>query len=623
MRTTMRQQNRWFTAVAMTCLSGFALCGCTRGSRDLSSNLPESAGREAIEAERHVAERKRSEMAATKSKDLLASKERTASPSRTRPSTQSRIEDRNPIEKSAIATSQARKKPSSGRVSVTDTQLETAEWAGDPSDRKVKTVSEEREAEGVEVAEPLLDSPKRGMTAAELFEEEPEASVRVRKPTSKESQTGIAANEGLRGPRPNQASFDGASDHPWAKKSPVSTRTTTPVTTSERDEALIDDEAIVSSRTKAIVQPPVVADQNLDLDDARKTEAKARVEVLVTQSKSLLKKGEYRAAYRVAQLAQRIADSENLFFAAGEEQPADLVRAVLMKIRIDDSKVAKSDQEVGVAAMEDNPWMISEPPVNVVKPVGRTRKNLPDDWAFAEWKEGSDRRPSPVEQTASADNPWETIDAESSSPPEMRIEPRRTNRRTASDRSEFPNSRPEWQSSSNEPLALGGATDESSIGIASNRDGRMTTAVHADLNANPVVDSQADVESEKNRPTRVPRPFPSTAPLSLSIDAAKEQSGSESEPLARAENWRTQDLNEVATSQAPLLIAPFPPEEPVVPTDMSNALEDTFATDIQEPTHPPAASKLWMILAAAAGAFGMLFVRRRPVPVYRSGGEGR
>ena len=151
----------------------------------------------------------------------------------------------------------------------------------------------------------------------------------------------------------------------------------------------------------------------------------------------------------------------------------------------------------------------------------------------------------------------------------------------------------------------------------------MTKEVHADLNANPVVNSQADVDSRKNWSTRVPRPFPSTVPLSISIDASRDQSNSESEPLASAENWRTQDLNEVATSQAPLRIAPLPPEEPVVPTDLSISLEDTFATDIQEPTQSPAASKLWMILAAAAGAFAMLFVRRRPVPVYRSGGEGR
>jgi hypothetical protein len=67
----------------------------------------------------------------------------------------------------------------------------------------------------------------------------------------------------------------------------------------------------------------------------------------------------------------------------------------------------------------------------------------------------------------------------------------------------------------------------------------------------------------------------------------------------------------------------LPPEEPLIPSALAETADDLFAVEVEEPSPSEPASRLWMILAAAAGAFAMLFVRRRPVPVVRPSGDSR
>ena len=104
---------------------------------------------------------------------------------------------------------------------------------------------------------------------------------------------------------------------------------------------------------------------------------------------------------------------------------------------------------------------------------------------------------------------------------------------------------------------------------------------------------------------------------------------SASKTLAAADDWRNQDLSDVATNRTPLLVAlaPLPPAESVIPNDASeavaDAMDDSLGIDIQEPAAIEPQSKLWMIFAAAAGAFALLFVRRRPAALPRSGGPVR
>ena len=64
----------------------------------------------------------------------------------------------------------------------------------------------------------------------------------------------------------------------------------------------------------------------------------------------------------------------------------------------------------------------------------------------------------------------------------------------------------------------------------------------------------------------------------------------------------------------PLLVAPLPPQEPVADSLVEMA-EEPLAVETDDLAKPASESKLWMLLAAAAGAFAMLFVRRRPAPV--------
>ena len=617
MRTTMRQQNRWFSAVAMTCLSGFALCGCTRGSREMSSNLTENAAREAIDAERHIAERKRQGAPASKPKDLVASEERPASPNRN-PRTLSKSAPASKkwnsgTDKSNSVSREVAGTPSKSakldRVQLEENELETADWAEGDLDRRVKAVSDSQEQESdVEAAEPLLNSPLQGPIASDLFEEEAEAIVRMKKTETKGRLGSPAEKTNLTPARPKQASFDGKSEHPWAKKSPVAARSEATYPSTGKD--LKADEPVVQESADM---------ERLVPEDPRQSESKARVHTLLTQAKSLLNKGEFRSAYRVAQLAQRIADSEDLFFVAGEEQPADIVRSVLLKIRIDENRVASltestPDQDLSVDRQEPS----SSPTIE------RSRSNLPEAWSFAEWRTGPDPRKSKQTPIDTMDAAWVQAESEPAQSSSMRIIPQPSQNRGAHGKKEFPNSRPEWRSTANEPLSLSSSTEVGAPGIATAKDGRrLPKVVQADLDASSTAELETASALSAGGPILVPRPFPSKNLATDVTSEPQEMEVSESESLAVVDDWRSQSLTDLAVNRQPLLVAPLPPEKLNLTDSLVENLDDSFATDIQEPLNTPKESKLWMMLAAAAGAFAMLFVRRRPVPVVRSNGDVR
>ncbi len=592
MRKTMRDRNRWFSVVAMTCLSGFALCGCTSGSRDLSSSLSESAGREAIEAERDVAARKKQETNGAKSNELLASKSRATQPIDERTTSKTTA-------KSPEFASQSSAKSEIGRASLDDADLATADWAGDDPDRQVQTVSGDDEEGVIETAEPLLDRTRRQPTTADLFNEE-EATVNIQM-----SSSGTENSQ----QRPGRASFDGTSEHPWSQKAPTVARSTTTARTAAKQSPvdIESSEATVEpAPRRALTQKSKSpAASQVPEDEARQAEAKARIHTLLTQSKSLLNKGEHRSAFRVAQLAQRIADSENLFFAAGEEQPADMVRSVLMKIRSEEVQIASTKGDTSRAA----------------QPASRTtRVGIRPDAPFANQAKSE-------EETVSAESnktPWAVTNKKSPVQPVMRISPG-TSSRGSRFNDQFPKSRTEWQSTTNEPQTLTNPEEEVSPGLASAKDGRLASdkVVQAKLSALPSEDGVAEMTSGFSNHEHVPLPFPAKAPTHEAVQRFEDRKPTSSEPLAVAEDWRTQDLNDVATIRQPLLVTPLPPAEPLIPSVLTETTDDIFAVEVEEPSTPQSDSKLWMILTAAAGAFAMLFVRRRPAPVVRSSGDVR
>ena len=594
MRNTLRDRNRWFTAVAMTCLSGFALCGCTSRSRDLSSNLPESAGRDAIEAERHVAERKRQETGVLKLKDrsATASHERSFSPQAT-----ASLDQGDESEAVAIA------KTGPGRAPRDLHNLKTAGWAGDSLDRRVQPVSDEQEGV-VDTAKPHSESLKREPVATGLFDEaEDEATVRVQKPARPGGPAATHTPSENPKSRPGRASFDDVSEHPWAKQAPTTARSTEPrrsaakvrLDDQETSPETSDSPTRVTTVPRTAKTKTSVASQPQP-EDARQVEAKARVRMLLAQAKSLVNKGEFRSAYRVSLLAQRIADSEDLFFVAGEEQPTDIVRSILMKVR---------SEEIQQASTAHSSVDKSHP---VAQPVSRQTEGLPLEEPAS---------------TVTIDNPWEESATESSSKPPMRIKPGPSSRGSRLN-PEFPGSRPQWRNAQNEPLDRGHSAGEMPPGIATAKDGRRTAEV--------VPDDKAAVSSTglptakapaAQTPGLVPGQFPSKSQTPAGALMSADSPPTVPSPLAIAQNWRDQNLNDVATDRMPLLVAPLPPQEPLIPDALGVDVDDTFATDIQEPSPVQPESKLWMILAAAAGAFAMLFVRRRPAAVVRSVGDGK
>ncbi len=56
----------------------------------------------------------------------------------------------------------------------------------------------------------------------------------------------------------------------------------------------------------------------------------------------------------------------------------------------------------------------------------------------------------------------------------------------------------------------------------------------------------------------------------------------------------------------PLLVAPMPPQEPIA-APLVETTDETLAVEADNTSQPASDSKLWLLLAAAAGAFAMLF----------------
>lgn len=598
MRKTMRDRNRWFSVVAMTCLSGFALSGCTGRSRDLSASLSESAGREAIEAERQVAERKKQESSGAKSKELLASKSRTTAPKSERSSTKTASTPSKPTAKSAELASKTSQTVREELPDLDDTDLATADWAGDYLDRRVQTVSGDEEGV-VETAEPLL-SRRRQPTATELFDED-EATVKVQRSTSQSQPPEERAG---------RASYGETTEHPWSQKAPTTTRSATS-----------DPARRVAAKTPTVKPSPP--------DEARQLEAKARVQALLTQSKSLINKGEHRSAFRVAQLAQRIADSENLFFGPGEEQPADIVRSVLMKVRSEEAQVAKTG--------ENSAGRTSKTSQSVSHTKGGKSRsanpltNQAGDWSYDDEWSNEQAHLTPVaevpEEADSAEltnNPWASTKKKLPADHVTQNSPESSSRGSRYNE-QFPKSRPVWRNSANEPQTLSSSDEEYASGFATAKEGRLAADnnVQTKFNDSPTRDGLTEANSHSTRHEFARDPSPKKTVDRVPTLLNSERDRETSEPLAMAQDWRTQDLNQVATSRQPLLVAPLPPAEPLIPSVLAVPGEDIFAVEVQEPLPNQPESKLWMILAAAAGAFAMLFVRRRPAPVVRSGNDSR
>jgi hypothetical protein len=244
-------------------------------------------------------------------------------------------------------------------------------------------------------------------------------------------------------------------------------------------------------------------------------------------------------------------------------------------------------------------------------------KNLPQGWTFAEWQSRKERQAAghDTEQASVKQSPWSQADGSTAA---KRASRKETDPELSHGSPAFPHSSPVWRSSANEPLTRS-SSEVDAPGIAVAKDGhRLSQVVQADLNAGSSV-----AESAAEEHVLVPRAFPENSPFSSSQSEAEEREPDQPDSLASVIDWRTQDLTDVATNRAPLLVSPLPSGEVLGTEVIEDAAEESVAVDIQEPDQTPQESKLWMILAAAAGAFAMLFVRRRPAPVVRSSGDGR
>jgi len=585
----------------------------------VSSNVQDSAAREAIEAERSVAARKRTESGASKSKEALASIDRKGSPTKVGKPTSKKSFD---FEESNVDSAELALRPSTkarkSKAASVDSELETAEWSGDSLDRSVKTVSGEREADDVEIAEPLLETRGREAVASELFDEQ--ESLSAKKPALKQKSIEKITASTTGKPRPKAASVESSSEHPWASNSLAESQTRvgkakTATKTASTNKGLVAEDGDERANASLQRKPSKTsrADQST-LDEAQQLEAKARVEALLTQSKSLVRRGEFRSAYRVAQLAQRVADSEELFFTAGEVQPADVVRSVLMKIRFEESQLAdaselESEREESAEVVKEpaSPW--DTPASKVVSRPATAHSNLPGGWSSADSHGSATQWADDSDSSASSHSPWTRGEVITTAPHSIRIKPGSV-ARTSRINPAFPMRKEEWRSSANEPLSLSsalGSEDKSLTTTTPNVE--SPEVVQVNRQSDLIEDLPAQTASAETIDGLVPLPFP------------KNPAG---ELQASAEEWRTQDINNFETNRSPLLVAPLPPEEPAMgPTLPEEVMDGTLAIDIQEQTQPPQESKLWMMLAAAAGAFAMLFVRRRPAAVVRSGGAGR
>lgn len=570
MRKTLRQKRRWFHAVAITCLSGFALCGCARGTRDLSSNLQKNAEKEAIEAERSIAERKRQDSTSSKVLDDGDFEEKTAAVSRTgkKPVASKRSDD--PWSEAEDRQRSLPDEQSDGDIGERENRIQVVSGSESDENRWADSDPEpvdELFSESEETEEPAVES-EVAESAADLPAspaDDAEGAVRIRKqpaPTlpdvrSRSEYTQSTARSG-------QASYRGTQEHPWSRKAPVANHSVV----DERGES-----TPAENRTD-------VVESRMEETDAQ-LETKARVRVLVEQAKSLLRKGEYRSAYRAAQVAQRMAESGNVFFAAGEEQPSEVVRAVLNKIRAEESRVA-------VAPQNDSDKSVSAPPKATSElktpPKKTTVSKLPDDWTFAEWKGGDKSLASKTTRDASTGKPEGVAG--------MRIQP---SQRSRSDAKAFPG-RTDWKPAGQS------ASDQNTV--------EQSSASTAEAISSEVVPATLPTDSlVRSADLKAPRPFPDRdSDSTAKAPAPPEQLSSE---LAVSQSWRNENLESAGTGRMPLLVAPLPPQESIV-APLVETTDETLALEADNTTLPASDSKLWLLLAAAAGAFAMLFVRRRP-----------
>lgn len=644
---------------------GFRLVRMRRGTRDVATSLKDNAAREAVEAERKIAERKRGESKALNSKESFASKERPAPPTKGDKSLASSSKNpfsRNETTKSSddLAKSPT-KKPGKLASKNPKDELATAEWAGDSLDRRVKTVSGEKTVDDIDVAEPLLDARGREVVASDLFDE---SEVPTKKKSDLKGKTVLKSSKTPDSKLDDttkkdsltaeKAQSDSLDDHPWASKSPVVSRT---AEKTEKEavksfvkkplaeinpEELSDDpleESSTAFHKQGVAKKDVTKSDQSTLDEAQQLEAKARVQSLLTQSKSFVNKGELRAAYRVAQQAQRVADSEDLYFTAGEEQPADVVRSVLMKIRFEENKYAShktSSASEAVAELDAK----KAKPGKLVSQTKQEFSNVPDGWTKVAKQEEDPSVFETPEKAGGSDSPWAESSFVATKPHSMQIKPGPV-AQTVRSIPAFPDTQDQWRGVANEPMSLGKKSSGIEASGFESAQGAFhkTKVTHAAVPSisgsggfAPLQDASATLPVMTADQPAVPaeqdivsRAFPEKSHDQHAHEehavAHKPVPGS----LASTDDWRNQDLTDIAVTRSPLLVAPAPPEEPSVAKDLAaDVMDDSLGVDVQEPSHvKQPGSKLWLIFAAAAGACAMLFVRRRPAKLVRPAVSGR
>lgn len=601
MRRPLRRQKRWFHAVAMTCLSGFALCGCIRGNRDLSK-LQENAEREALEAERHVAERKRHDSVSPTERDQIEQKstERSVASS-------SRVKEEEQPTLAQSASDDPWNQDISERRNSFDQSREELSSDSETDEGVIRTVSDTSEdTSGVEEASSEEQS---DAMPTELFNEQDslasdtqkesvsdsneEGVIRIQRKNPETSSRSKSANT-LATAKSGQASYRSSQEHPWARKAPAMAQSEEVTQDFETSKPSQQRDSVKSYGVDEESTSVVFKDTDSQLDQSTaQSETKARIRVLLTQAESLVKKGEFRSAYRAAQVAQRMAESNDVYFAAGERQPADVVRNILRQVRETDSQVAASRQQIAQkpvskpAAKEDSPESSANNRSKVSK--------LPDTWAFAEWRneeEWKNAPPKAPEPAVAMQN--DSLAKQSRS--EMKIVPGQRRNEVAK---AFPGSS-EWKPNAEKTVAQSSATS------ADNR----SEVVPAHMPVEGVSGIGRDQMTAKpSGQLLVPRPFPKPNLDELSADDTTDSS-----ELASNSNWRDVNLAEAGTGRMPLLVAPMPPQETTEEV-LADLPEETLAIEEDDLEKSSPESRLWMLLAAAAGAMALLFVRRRPSSV--------
>lgn len=558
MHATLRTKNRWFSAtMALACLAGATMEGCTRTNRDMTASVSEKAAQEALNAERHSAERRRLESTSTRSKEVVAKK---SAPVETPEKTPSLNQE--PLDSDDSIASNEELRPSSQKVVIED-DLETADWTGEYLERRVQAVADSRLEEDSNEVEPLLDERdevRSAETAVDVWASpDDEAVVRVSKKPTAAANAQAPANDRPRG----ESHVD---EHPWASKAPAVARAAKP-TNSTQAKTVSRSQQIPQSANRAV--PP-------NIDPVAQRQDKATIQTMLNKGHDLVDQGELRRAYTVVQMAQRMAESKNVFFAAGEEQPSDLIRSIQLKVRSGSSDSAMAQQSRHPS---------SRMSTNTATPVsGRQtrvfRNDIPEDWNFAEWQQAND-------------GPSRGVDSHE---PAVNEGPLRMTAEAVPQRK-----------SPYSPQAAGGAFPALPTEWAS-ESAKTALQVPGEFPADQIARGPA---VQPANASSADSPFTAEESTSSGENERSSQTAGNSE-LALAD-WRTQSLDHVTGTRQPLLVAPLPStiEELAPPPPALD--NDILAVDLSaESTDEPSKSKLWMVLAAAAGLLMVLLTRRRP-----------